>query len=114
MLLESELVAESAGEVDVGVVNGDVMAVLAFPYADETAVPIVENCPFTAFVVDASDPATPAPGAASPPIFRVGQMDDFIPGEVVHPNVVIVRTTMQNLSIKGCRVESLVNMFGMT
>jgi hypothetical protein len=107
-------VAASVDGVDCGVVNGEVMAVLAFPYAEETAVPIVENCPFTALVVDASVPATPAPGAASPPIVRVGQMDDFIPGDVVHPIVVVVRTTTQNVSFNGLRVDSLVSMFKMT
>lgn len=106
--------AASVDGVDGGVVNGEVMAVLALPYAEETAVPIVENCPFTAFVVDASVPATPAVGAASPPILRVGQMDDFIPGDVVHPIVVVVRTATQNVSLNGLRVASLVSMFNMT
>jgi hypothetical protein len=113
LLLESVVVAASVDGVDVGLEKGEVMAVLAFPYAEETAVPIDENCPFTALVVDASVPATPVLGVFSPPILRVGQIEDFIPGDVVHPTEHIATTT-HSVSFNDLRMESEVSMFGMT
>ena len=69
----------------VGALKGAVIAVLALPYAEVTAVPIEENCPFTALVVEASVPPTPGEVVTSEPTFWVGQIDDFTPGDVLHP-----------------------------
>ena len=69
--------------------NGEVMAVFAFPYAEETAVPIDENWPLTACVVDAREPVTPVgepvANEVADPAVRVGQMDARAPGVAVQP-----------------------------
>jgi len=81
----------TASPVSVDGENGEVMAVFAFPYADETAVPIEENWPLTACVVDAREPVTPAvvPDAndVADPAVRVGQMDVRDPGVEVQPEM---------------------------
>ena len=68
MFLGSAAEAASDGAVVGWFVNGEVIAVLAFPYAEETAVPTEEIWPFIALVVDAKVPDTPAFVDASPPI----------------------------------------------
>ena len=83
------------------------MAVLAFPYADETAVPIDENCPLTAWVVDAMEPVTPA--AVPAPVanddadlsVRVGQMEARAPGVDVQPEIENAKLTIATLESKG-------------
>ena len=64
----SDADAASAGAVVGWFVKGEVIAVLAFPYAEDTAVPMDEIWPFIALVVDAKVPDTPAFVDASPPI----------------------------------------------
>jgi len=69
--------------------NGEVTAVLALPYADETAVPIDENWPLTVCAVDASVPETPFPAPeeseVGEPAVRVGQIEGRLPGVEVQP-----------------------------
>lgn len=69
---------------------GDEIAVLALPYADDTAVPMEENWPLTACAVDAIEPETPAAPVAMDdvaPAVRVGQIDVRVPGVDVQPTI---------------------------
>lgn len=85
------LVPKLVGSPDSDVApKGDEIAVFALPYADDTAVPMEENWPLTACVVDAIESVTPvAPVAIDEvdPAVRVGQIDVRVPGVEVQPTI---------------------------
>lgn len=72
--------------------KADDTAVFALPYADVTAVPMLENCPLTPRAVLPSFDVIEDVAVVAPPIDvgsftgLVGQIDDLDPGEVTQPD----------------------------